>query len=136
MQSTQTLPTDFSRPAGADLRTNEYQFVKLNATGKVILCSAAGELSVGVLQNKPNIGEAASVRPLGRTPVVVAVALNPMDLVATDAAGKARVANRLVQASGAGSHTLGFVVSPPTTAANQIAEIVLTGPVLRPTSDT
>ena len=51
--------------AGADLRTKQYHFVKLNAAGVVVVCSVAGEDSIGVLQNNPNTGEGCTIAPTG-----------------------------------------------------------------------
>jgi hypothetical protein len=124
-----------SRPAGADLRTSQYLFVKLNATGAVILCAAAGETGIGVLQNKPNTGEAAIVCVNGVSKVVCAVALNPQDFIATDAAGKAKAVTRLIQASGNASYVMGFIISPVITAANQIAAAFIQQMGIRPTAD-
>ena len=61
---------DLPLKAAADLRTHQYKFVKLDANGNVVLCSAAGERVLGILQNKPNTGETAAVRIIGISKIV------------------------------------------------------------------
>ncbi len=76
--------------AGADLSAHQYKFVKLNGTGQVVVCGAAGESAFGVLQDKPNAaGKAACVATLGVSKVVAGAAVAPGDLVTTDAQGRA-----------------------------------------------
>lgn len=58
--------------AGADLRTHQYKFVKLNSAGQVVLCATLGERPFGVLQNKPKLGQSAAVRTSGVSKVLVA----------------------------------------------------------------
>lgn len=55
--------------AGADLRTSQFRFVDLNASGQVVLSSDNGRM-VGVLLNDPNTGEAALVGVAGALKVV------------------------------------------------------------------
>lgn len=98
---------DVTLKAGADLSGSQYLFVKLDAAGNVIVCAAAGEDALGVLQNKPTLGKAAVVRVQGTSKVVASAALNANQRIATDATGKAKAAALLVQASGAGSYAMG-----------------------------
>jgi len=51
--------------AAADLSAKQYYFVDIDSNGKIALASAAGQATLGILQNKPKAGEAASVRYLG-----------------------------------------------------------------------
>jgi hypothetical protein len=54
--------------ADADLRTKQYCFVRVHTTGKVALGPiATGGKVIGVLQNKPNIGEACEIMVSGVT---------------------------------------------------------------------
>lgn len=55
--------------AGADLRTKQFYCVKVTGVLEVGLTSADGEGFLGVLQNKPNTGEAAEVMVNGVTKV-------------------------------------------------------------------
>lgn len=53
--------------AGADLRTKQYHFVKITGVKTVNVCDAVTDCPIGVLQNKPNIGETAEVMVIGVT---------------------------------------------------------------------
>lgn len=75
--------------AGADLRTHQYKFVKLNADNQVILPTAATDVPIGVLQDKPNTGEAATVCAIGITKVQADAALTAGTLIGTSADGQA-----------------------------------------------
>lgn len=86
----QSIPGgDVSIPAAADLSAKQHYCVKVNSSGQVALCDAAGEIAHGVLQNKPDAqAKAASVRTLGVTKVVAAAAIEEGAVVTPTAAGK------------------------------------------------
>ncbi len=48
--------------AGADLSTNQYNIVKLNSSGNVILATAATDKIIGVLNDKPRANGTGDVR--------------------------------------------------------------------------
>jgi hypothetical protein len=75
--------------AGADLTANQFHYVKLNANNQVILCAAATDTSIGILQNTPASGEGAEVMMLGVSKVRVGAggAIAAGNLVGTDASG-------------------------------------------------
>ena len=78
--------------AGEDLSNDQYRFVILSG-GKVHRPNAAGDKAVGVLQNNPAAGEAASVRMLGISKLVAGetIAENEyvkLEYVDADDAGK------------------------------------------------
>lgn len=77
--------------AGADLSaaTAQYKFVKLNAAKQVILCAAATDKPLGVLQNRPASGEAAKVCAIGVTKVRGDADLAAGDLIGTSGDGEA-----------------------------------------------
>lgn len=76
--------------AGADLSSDQYKFVKLNADNQVILCAAATDIPYGVLQNKPSAsGQAAEVCVVGQTKVSSDEALTAGWLIGTSADGQA-----------------------------------------------
>lgn len=52
-------------PAGGDLSSSQFKFVKLNSSGQVVDIAAATDIPVGVLQNKPASGGAAEVMVIG-----------------------------------------------------------------------
>lgn len=89
--TTQANGVDITRLAGADLSSSQYHFVKLDTNGEVVL-SGAGEDAIGVLQNKPADGQAATVRVGGLSKVVAGAAITAGARVASDASGKAKTA--------------------------------------------
>tara|TARA_Y100001938_G_C8073324_1_gene424446 strand:+ start:1670 stop:2050 length:381 start_codon:yes stop_codon:yes gene_type:complete len=72
--------------AGADLSGDQYKFVKLSA-GKAVLCSAATDIPVGVLQNKPASGAAATVAVSGVTKLLSGGTISSGDQLGTDGSG-------------------------------------------------
>ena len=83
---------DLSVVTAADLSTNQFQFVRLDANDKLVLADAAGQSVLGILQNKPKLGEAAAVRCVGISLLEASGALASNALVATTAAGLAKAA--------------------------------------------
>lgn len=64
---------DFERSftcGATSLATKQFYIVKQHTDGTMILAAAATDKIVGVLQNKPAVGQAALVRFLGTTKVV------------------------------------------------------------------
>lgn len=77
-----------TRVAGSDLSAKQFLFVKVAASNTVAV-SGAGELSLGVLQNKPVSGEAAEIMVSGVTKVWSSAAVLEGAVVTPDSAGKA-----------------------------------------------
>ena len=75
-------------PAGADLSSNQYYFVKINSSGNAVLCSAATDKPIGVLQNDPTSGEEAQVLVVGGTKLVTNSACDEGTVVGTASSGK------------------------------------------------
>lgn len=67
--------------------TGQYRAVKRTATG-VILCGAADIDFLGILQDDPALGEAATVKTDGATKAVAGGAIVITDELTTDAAGR------------------------------------------------
>lgn len=89
-----------SIPAGADLSadTNLYKVVKLAAAGAV-LGSVAGEATLGVLQNRPKLGEPAKVGFSGVSKVKAGAAITKgaaLTVRADGTVGPAAVGNFVV----------------------------------------
>jgi hypothetical protein len=82
-------PFKITLEAGEDLSSKQYYFVKLNATGKAIVCAGVTDKPVGVLQNDPTSGQAAEVVVVGLTKVSTNAALAIADLIGTSADGQA-----------------------------------------------
>lgn len=75
--------------AGEDLSSKQFYIVQLDASGDVEVGEGATDLLVGVLQNKPESGQAATYRFGGTTKVVASAAIAIGAWVTSTAAGKA-----------------------------------------------
>lgn len=102
--------------AGEDLSGAQYRFVKLDAQGAVVK-AGLGELSIGVLQNKPKTGEAAEVWGCGSVSKVVADAAVAVGPVASSADGEGK-------AAAAGEFINGYAMKPAG-AAGEIVPVEL-----------
>jgi hypothetical protein len=71
----------------ADLDTKRYYVMKQHTDGTVIIAAAATDAIIGVLQNKPKIGEPALIRFGGTTKVISGGAINPGAWVTSDGNG-------------------------------------------------
>lgn len=79
--------------AGADLRTKQNLFMKISGDCAVNV-AGDGEQAVGVLQNKPNSGEAATVATFGSVARVIAgEAITAGMVVSSMSTGKAQEVN-------------------------------------------
>jgi len=76
-----------SEPAGADLSGSQFLAVNLDGGGGAVL-AGAGEKILGVLQNKPVSGEAATITILGMTKAITGAAVTAGAPVEVDANGK------------------------------------------------
>ena len=74
--------------AGADLSAAQYKFVKISS-GKAILCAAATDAPIGVLQNSPVSGGEASIVVAGGTKLVAGAAIAAGVVIGTSSTGKA-----------------------------------------------
>lgn len=92
---------DLAFEAGEDLSSDQFRIVVLDATtGKVRRPNAITDIPLGVLQNAPESGEAAAVRPIscgGVTKIQLGAtlargALVAMEYADADDAGKAQAA--------------------------------------------
>ena len=89
MATTQGQVVDCSLyAAGEDLTGAQYQFVELD-TGVIKLQSKAGEDCLGILQNKPALGEVANVRMFGMSMLVAHEALLENAMLCSSDAGRA-----------------------------------------------
>ena len=115
--------------AAADFRTKQFYAMKVNASGQCMLPTGVGDPIVGVLQNKPNIGEIATVAVFGRTKWICGNAVNAGQGVQSDAAGKAVPA--------ATGYTAGYSAETAISSNGQIIEVDLlhmgTAVVITPT---
>lgn len=102
-------PVKFTLEAAADLSGKQFYFVKLDSNGKAAVCAAATDVPIGVLQNKPTSGQAATILCVGTSKVSSDAALNEGDLIGTSADGQA-------DAKTPGSDTTNYVVGQMITA--------------------
>lgn len=85
------LVPDVTLDAGADLSADQFKFVKMSGDNTVILCAAATDLPIGVLQNDPLLGQSAQVRLMGVTKLEGDAALVAGNQIGTSADGQADV---------------------------------------------
>ena len=104
-------------PAGADLSTKQYYFVKVNSSGNAVLCAAATDAPIGVLQNNPISGAEASIVVVGGTKIVAGAAIAAGIKIGTDSAGKA-------DAKVAGTDTTEYTVGQVLLASAADADIL------------
>ena len=75
--------------ASADLSAKQYHFVKMSGNNTVTVCAAITDIPIGVLQNTPSSGQAASVCLFGITKVVADGTLAAGNVIGTSADGQA-----------------------------------------------
>jgi len=80
----------FTRAASADLSAKQYYAVKLDSSAEVAL-AGANEAVIGILNNKPQSGEEASVKFMGTSKAIVSEAVSIMDRLTPTVAGKLEV---------------------------------------------
>ena len=80
----------YTLPAGATALT-QFTAVKVDANGLAVVADAAGDI-VGVVQNKPQPGVAATIMCNGISIMLTAGAITAGDQVAVDATGAATAA--------------------------------------------
>lgn len=118
-----TEAIDITLKAGGDLSAKQYHFVKLSADYTVVICAAATDKALGVLQNDPVSGAAAIVRVIGRTKVSSDAALSVNDFIGTQSDGQA---DAKVPGTDTTEYVLG-IVCKASGAADDIAEAILFG---------
>lgn len=75
--------------AAGDLSTHQHKFMKFSS-GKVTVCTAAGEKSIGVLQDNPDtVDKTASVAYTGQSKVLSGAAVTVGDKLKCDATARA-----------------------------------------------
>jgi hypothetical protein len=116
--------------AGADLRNYPFAPVRLDATGRVVL-AGANERAIGILQNKPNTGETASVMLYGISKAVAAGPISIGSPVVAAANGRVAAAGTFHNHGTASNNPptgqqriLGFALTAAT-AAGQVIEVLL-----------
>ena len=103
-------------PAGADLSSSQFRFVK-KSTGTYVVCDGATDMPEGILQNTPALGEPCEVVMFGPTKVSSNEALTLGWLIGTSADGQA---DRKIPGTDTTEYVCGRALSA-TGAAGQIA---------------
>lgn len=107
--------------ASGDLTGDQFKFVIIDGE-KTVGLAGNGEAADGVLQNKPNTGQAASIAvPGDTTKVLTAAALAAGADASSDAAGLAVV-------SASGDYILGKVLTATSAGGGELATILLVTP--------
>lgn len=109
--------------ASADLRTHQFKFVKLYSTaGQVAAIAAATDLPIGVLQNKPNTGEACEIVCIGKTKLQADAALATIGTqIGTSADGQA---DAKVNGTDPTEYVLGQTLSAAANAGEIISAVI------------
>lgn len=96
----------------------QYHFVTLHTDGTAIVCGAGG-VSIGILQNTPAVGEAARVRVLGTSKLVMDAAVDEGIPIKSIAGGAGTPVTTDEDYAGA-------IDLEAATAQNDIVEVLLT----------
>ena len=75
--------------ASEDLSAKQFYIVQMDSSGDMEVAEGATDLLLGVLQDKPESGQAGTYRHTGTTKVVASAAIAIGDWVTTTNAGKA-----------------------------------------------
>lgn len=116
--------------AAEDLSGGQFRLVAIDADNAVALVSASGGHAVGVLQNRPAAGEAASVEMLGITKAVAGGALTAGQFFGADDQGRARSVDPTPGGADAGAWILGSVVEGAG-GAGAVASVKFASPTAR-----
>lgn len=116
---------DFERSfttGSSDLDTKQFYIVKQHTDGTAILSAAATDKHIGVLQNKPLIGQAALVRFGGTSKVVAGGTIAVGAWVTANSSGQA------IATTTAGDVVIGKHLGTASAASGDIFEVQLGGP--------
>lgn len=101
------------------LAAQQYRFVKLHTDGTVIISSSQGETCIGVLQNKPAIGEPCEIICVGVTKLKTDGTAHAEGVaITTDGSGNSDLAE-------AADMVLGVALNTPTATAGVIHTAVI-----------
>lgn len=117
-QSTQAFERTFTTGA-SDLDAKKYYIVKQHTDGTLILSAAATDKHVGVLINKPKIGEAARVQFLGTVKVVAGGTIGVGAWVTANSSGQA------IATTTAGDVVIGKFLGTASAASGDVIEVQL-----------
>lgn len=139
--STQGYGVDISVIAAADLSAKQFHFVKIDSAGKVAI-AGLGERVIGILQNKPGLDQAATVRISGKSKLVADAAVAAGALLKSSVDGQGTTATAAtVNTSDAGaaadpvigSHVAGVALSAAA-AAGEVMDALVQPSGIAPTT--
>jgi len=116
--------------AAADLSGKQFHLVALTAANAVGAVAASGGLAIGILQNRPAAGEAATVEMSGVSKAVAGGEIAAGALFGADAQGRVRTVDPTPGGDDAGAWILGSVVEGAA-AAGAVVTVKLMSPVAR-----
>lgn len=77
--------------ASADLSAKQFHWVKMSGDYTVTVCAAVTDVPIGVLQNKPESGQEATVAWLGVTKIVADETLTAGAVIGSSSDGQAQI---------------------------------------------
>jgi len=111
--------------AGADLSDYQYHLVKASASGEVNVCTDAGDRAIGILQNKPEDGQAATVGVRGVSKFAPGADIDADDCIGPDASSNG------IATTTAAHFAIGVALEDHEVGAtpdDELATVLLTGP--------
>jgi hypothetical protein len=110
-----------SLETAADLRAKQFYLLKLTSVGKVDVCAAVTDVPIGVLQNKPNLGQTAEVVVYGVSKVSGDADLAIGDLIGTSVDGQAA---KQTPGTDVTHYVIGRVLADNTAAGGLVSAVV------------
>lgn len=111
-----------SLPAASDLNGKQFYLVKQSG-GSAALCAAVTDQSIGILQNEPNTGQAATIMVSGLSKFVAGGSVAVGVQLASDSAGKGTALT--VAAGGTVYNYAVGRVTQAANAANEVGQVIL-----------
>lgn len=107
--------------AAADLSGKQFYLVKLASATTVDVCSAATDVPIGVLQNKPLSGQPAQIAVLGVTKISLDADIAALDWIGPSADGQAA---KVTIGTDTTVHIAGRVITEPGAAGELHTAII------------
>lgn len=104
--------------AGADLRSNQYRFVRLTGANAVSAVTASTQAVVGIQNNRPNTGEVVEIVVAGLTKVVAGAPITAGAELMPDTQGRA------ITATGASNRSAGWAAVESAANAGEIITVM------------
>ena len=104
----------------------QYRFMKISAADTITRTAASSDLSLGVLQNNPKLGEACELAYHGETKVEAGAAVAAGAEIMSDTSGRA------VTAATTGNRTMGIALNAAAAAGELITVILGVTPRVLP----